>query len=80
MSFVDDYFGFMDEYYAKERNVMAKNKNFVVSGGYYFDTEAEALTEASRRSAKNNEDYHIYKAIKLVSPTTPNVVVTDVSV
>lgn len=80
MSFMDSWHIDWDIYddIIMEKKEVADYKNFAVSGGYYFDTEAEALTAASRRAAKNNEDFKVYKAIKLVSPTTPAVNVTDV--
>lgn len=59
---------------------MSKQQNFAISGGYAFDTLDEAVTSASRRAAKNNEDFVIYQAVKKVSPMAPQVNVTDVTI
>lgn len=58
---------------------MAK-KDYVVEGGSYFDTLDEAVSYASKRVNKTMEDHRIYKVIKNVSTTTPNVIVTDLLV
>jgi len=55
-----------------------RKENYVVEGGYYFNTEDEAIDAAKKRVNKTSDDHKIYKAIKLVSPLTPNVQVTDV--
>jgi len=68
------------EYYSKERNNMSPRKeNYVVEGGYYYNTEDEAIDAAKKRVNKTSDDHKVYKAIKLVSPLTPNVQVTDVT-
>lgn len=53
-------------------------KNFLVQGGYYYDTLADALKEASRVAARTTAEIKVYQAVKLVSPKTPEVDVTDV--
>lgn len=53
-------------------------KNFMTSAGYAYDTLDEALKSSSRRATKNGEDVKVYQAIKLVSPKTPEVDVTDI--
>lgn len=56
-----------------------RKENYVVEGGYYFNTEDEAIDAAKKRVNKTSDDHKVYKAIKLVSPLTPNVQVTDVT-
>ena len=55
-----------------------RKENYVVEGGYYYATEGEAIDAAKKRVNKTSDDHKIYKAIKLVSPLTPNVQVTDI--
>ncbi len=57
----------------------ARKENYMVEGGYYYDTEDEAIDAAKKRVNKTSDDHKIYKAIKLVSPLIPNVQVTDVT-
>jgi hypothetical protein len=55
-------------------------KNYAVSSSGDFDTLDEAVAYASRRAQKNTDTFRVYKAVKEVGPTTPNVIVTDVTV
>ena len=55
-----------------------RKEKYLVEGGYYYPTEDEAIDATKKRVNKTSDDYTIYKAIKLVSPLTPNVQVTDV--
>ena len=67
-------------YCTAERMTMSTRKeNYVVEGGYYYATEDEAIDAAKKRVNKTSDDHKVYKAIKLVSPLTPNVQVTDVT-
>jgi len=80
MSYCDD-FNVVDEYC---ENLIGLNKmsprkeNYVIEGGYYYNTEDEAIDAAKKRVNKTSDDHKVYKAIKLVSPLTPNVQVTDI--
>lgn len=55
-----------------------KRQDFCVQGGYYFDTLAEAVKEASRRAARDGSDMKVYQAVKLVCPKSPEVDITDI--
>lgn len=65
--------------YSLKENKMAK-KDFVVQGGYYFDTLDEAVADAKKRVAKGYDDLKVYQAVKIVSTTTPNVEVKDYAI
>jgi hypothetical protein len=54
-------------------------RNYYVEGGNYHETLDAATKQASQYAAKHLGEYQIFKAIKNVSPTTPNVVITDVT-
>lgn len=55
-------------------------RNFYVEGNSYWDTLEDAVKEASQRSASKMSEYRVFQAVKLVGPTTPNVVVTDLTI
>ena len=63
--------------YGLERGNTMK-KNFLVQGGYHYDTLADAVKEASRRASRDGTEYKVYQAVKLVAPKTPDVDVSDV--
>lgn len=56
------------------------SKDYMTSRGYAYATEAEAIADAKKYTAKNFDDVKIYKAYKLVSTATPNVDVADYSI
>jgi hypothetical protein len=60
-------------------NNMTRKEDYVVEGGHYYATLDEAIEAAKKRVHKTSEDHKVYKAVKLVSTTTPNTVVTDVN-
>jgi len=61
----------------KEKNM---SKNYMTSTGYAYETEAEAVDAAKKRCQKHAEDVLVYKAFKIVSTTTPNVEIKDLTV
>lgn len=84
MSYPEDYDSFCDDedcdYCYPKVNNMSKNKDYVVEGGYYYDTLDEAQTDAKRRVSKNSDSLRIYKAIQEISPLTPNVEVKELTI
>lgn len=77
MQIIDDIIDDSD-YILPRNKKMAVRADYVIQGGYYFETLDEAVREASRRAAKNSEDLKVYKAVKLVSPKAPEVDVKDI--
>lgn len=75
----DDWYDDCISYIEPKKDSTMK-RNYYVEGGNYHENLDDAVKQASQYSAKRGDEYRVFQAVKLVAPTTPNVVVSDITI